>query len=184
VALAALLAQPANLMILDEPTNDLDIPTLAALESFLLEFGGTAIVVTHDRYFLDRVATSILAFEEDGRVSRFHGSYSEYLEQAAAATATADSRAGEKTRRREEVAAGKLSYREERELESLPDLIEAAEVGAAEIESRLADPATYARGGDEAGGLLAELARLQAEAARLVERWEELETKKEKAARA
>jgi ATP-binding cassette subfamily F protein uup len=184
VALAALLAQPANLMILDEPTNDLDIPTLAALESFLLEFGGTAIVVTHDRYFLDRIATSILAFEEDGRLRRFHGSYTSYLEQVEASGAPAADRAEDKARRRAAVAAAKLSFREERELASLPELIEAAEVGAAQIESRLADPTLYARGGDEAAALLAELARLQADAARWIDRWEELETKKERASRA
>jgi ATP-binding cassette subfamily F protein uup len=78
VALAKLLVDPVNLLVLDEPTNDLDVATLGALETLLLEFGGTVLVVTHDRYFLDRVATSILAFE-DGRVVRYHGTYSDYL---------------------------------------------------------------------------------------------------------
>src|SRR5260221_3561662 len=78
VVLAKLLAEPANLVILDEPTNDLDVATLGALEQMLLDFGGTSIVVTHDRWFLDRIATSLLAFEGEGRVVRHAGNYETY----------------------------------------------------------------------------------------------------------
>jgi ATP-binding cassette subfamily F protein uup len=185
VALAAMLAQPANLMILDEPTNDLDIPTLAALESFLLEFGGTSIVVTHDRFFLDRVATSILAFEENGRLRRFHGSYSSYLEQRPSASEETSSQPPpiDSTARKSEARAPKLSNREERELGSLPEEIELVEARISRAELRLADSATYAQRRDEVAGLIEELSRAREEVERLVRRWEELETKKEKAAR-
>src|SRR6185436_6168776 len=78
VVLAKLLAEPANVVMLDEPTNDLDVATLGALEQMLLDFGGTSIVVTHDRWFLDRIATSVVAFEGDGRVVRYAGNYDTY----------------------------------------------------------------------------------------------------------
>ncbi len=184
VALAALLAQPANLMILDEPTNDLDIATLGALESFLLELGGTAIVVTHDRYFLDRIATSILAFEDD-RLQRFHGAYSAYLAESALAKDTVSAAPAEvaKPSRTKVPAPGKLSYREQRELESLPDEIESIEARVAELEKALADPATYAERGAEVPGLVEQLEGGKAEAERLLARWEELEIRRESSVR-
>ncbi len=179
VALARMLAQPANLMILDEPTNDLDLATLGALEEFLLEFGGTTIVVTHDRYFLDRVATSILAFE-DGLLRRFHGAYSDYLAQRATAreTALAPTPPSAQPQKAKTSPGGKLSYREQRELESLPDEIETLEANVAALEQRLSDPATYATGGREAADLAAQLEQAKLEVDRRIERWEELETKK------
>lgn len=181
VAIAKLLAAPANVMILDEPTNDLDIATLAALEEFLLGFGGTTIVVTHDRYFLDRVATSILAFEDDGVLRRFHGSYSSYLDQRtlpAEAAATSAKGLGHKDSKRRETS-DKLSYREERELSALPDEIEAIEAKVASIEQKLADPSIYADRGSEVAGLVDELAKNKADVERMIARWEELEMKKE-----
>src|SRR5690606_2878706 len=78
---AKILSDPANLLVLDEPTNDLDVATLGALEELVVEFGGTCLVVTHDRYFLDRIATAILAFEDDGRVTRYEGNYDAYLQR-------------------------------------------------------------------------------------------------------
>ena len=189
VALAALLARPANLMILDEPTNDLDIPTLSALESFLLEFGGTTIVVTHDRYFLDRVATSILAFE-NGLLRRFHGDYSTYLEQRTAAPDASPTQnptpqaplAKNGSPNGRAAAAEKLTYREQRELDGLPDEIAAIEGVISRFEEQLADPNIWAERAAEAAALVDELQRAKEKAERKVLRWEALATKKENAA--
>ena len=173
VVLAKLLAEPANLLILDEPTNDLDVETLEALESMLLEFEGTVLVVTHDRYFLDRVSTSLLAFEDDAKIARYHGTYADYCEEVrrpppTAARAPAPPRAPR---------TAKLSYAEERERRELPDRIEQIEQRVAELERALADPDLYASRGTEVGARIAELEAARAEADRLVARWEELETR-------
>ena len=185
VALAAMLAKPANLMILDEPTNDLDIETLNSLESFLLEFGGTTIVVTHDRYFLDRVATSILAFENEGTLRRFHGTYSSYLVQRTDSdeATTSSPATNPRPEARKGAPSAKLTYREQKELVALPDQIESLEKKITAVEERLADPLTYAERGNDVAGLSSELSDAREEVERLVLRWEELETKKEKAAR-
>ena len=181
VRLAALLAEPSNLLILDEPTNDLDVPTLGALEDLLLAYGGTVLVVTHDRYFLDRVATSILAFEEDGRVVRHHGSFSQYLEHrrtappTAPVTQPASSPPAAATNR--ERAAAKLSYGEERERVALPDRIDEVERRIADLERELADPGLYASRGGEIAGLVAELEERRSEVEQLIARWEDLETR-------
>jgi len=176
VALAKLLADPANLLLLDEPTNDLDVETFEALEGMLCEFGGTALVVTHDRYFLDRVATSVLAFEGEGRVVRHHGSYSEYRAAKAKPVPEPETAA----RRQREPAAekrAKLSFAENREREALPDRIEALENAAAEIERQLADPDIYAKRGTEVAGFITQLERLRGEIESLLARWEELENR-------
>jgi ATP-binding cassette subfamily F protein uup len=192
VCLARLLAEKANLLLLDEPTNDLDVSTLAALETMLTEYAGSAIVVSHDRWFLDRVATSILAFEGDGRVELHAGNYSEYRErvlerrQAEAAiprTEQAAAPPGEPV----ESASGatarprKLSYKEGRELEGLLDRIDASEGEVARIEAQLADPETY-RGGARSGDIAALKDAFQAaqvKVTELTERWEELEGRRE-----
>ena len=187
VALARLLRQSANLVILDEPTNDLDTATLGALESMLVDFGVTALVVTHDRWFLDRVATSVLAFEEGGRAVRYPGNYETYRrlkaqqqsERAsrpppaapAAAAAPATKPAGNAKKKG-------LSNNEQRELGGLPDAIEKAEQRVAELGQTLADPKTYAAGGKEIARVSAELERAKAEVDKLTSRWEELELKR------
>jgi len=180
VALARLLTRPANLILMDEPTNDLDLPTLSSLEELLLELGGTAIVVTHDRYFLDRVATDILAFEEQGRVVHYVGNYDTYLQLRPdastgerSATRRASARPPDRPRKRRA-----LSYAEGQELESIVPRIEAAEARVASLEARLGDPSLYQDGGGEVSAVMQELERAKAEAARLMERWEELEAKR------
>ncbi|WP_437278278.1 ABC-F family ATP-binding cassette domain-containing protein [Sorangium sp. So ce375] len=195
VALAKMLTQSVNVIILDEPTNDLDVMTLAALEEMLIELEGSALVVTHDRWFLNRVATSILAFEGDGRVVRYAGNYDAYREQRAhaaleieaearaakaqvaearpaAAPAKAAAKAGDKP---------KLTFAERTELDGIMGRIDAAEQKVAELDAKLADPTLYASRGADVAGLLSELERAKEEAARLVSRWEELETKREAA---
>jgi len=180
VALARVLQGEANLVVLDEPTNDLDVSTLAALEQMLLEFGGTALVVTHDRWFLDRVATALLVFEGDGRVVHHAGNYallqqrrqSESRAEAAAERPVASTRPPRKRRA--------LTYGERLELQAIEPKIEAADAEATRLEARLADPALYqqASGAAEAVRVAAELEQARAEARRLMARWEELETRR------
>jgi ATP-binding cassette subfamily F protein uup len=187
VALAKVLREGANLLVFDEPTNDLDLTTLGALEELLEGFEGSVLVVTHDRAFLDRVATAILAFDADpsgvgpATVTRYAGGFQDYVMQR-----------GERRERRdapsrppvEPVPAAKsrskggLTYAERIELAGIVDVIEAAEKRVADVEARLADPALYATRGNEVAGLQAALAAARAEAAALVARWEELESKK------
>jgi ATP-binding cassette subfamily F protein uup len=189
VALAKILSRGANLVILDEPTNDLDVATLGALEQLLVDFDGCAITVTHDRWFLNRVATSILAFLGGGEVVRYAGNYDDFRTQRA--------RAGEERAARlaapppKETAKPKpatssrpkLSYAEQKELDALPDRVEAADRAVADLEAQLADPALYATRGAEVGKLRADLDAKRAEAAELIARWEELETRREAAAK-
>ncbi len=177
VLLAKLLLTPTNLFVLDEPTNDLDVSTLASLEELLVEMNGTALVVTHDRWFLDRVATAVLAFEGGGKVVRYPGGYTMYralrreAEQPAAEAPAPPPRG--------EPAAPKrraLTYAERLELEGIFDRIAAAEEEVAALEARLADPSVYAGGGG--GDLVASHERARAALATLMARWEELEAKK------
>ncbi len=187
--LAKLFLEGANVLVLDEPTNDLDLVTLNALERLLLEFDGSVLLVTHDRYFLDKVATAILAFEGDGRVVRYPGNYEMYRtlkEQSqplpsppGSARGRGPGRGGEP----ETPAApsprprrpGKLSFHEQRELEGIEPAILAAEERKGALEATLADPATYQRAGETVPALRAELEQVSAEVERLYARWQELE---------
>jgi ATP-binding cassette subfamily F protein uup len=193
VALAKVLRQGANVLVFDEPTNDLDLPTLAALEELLQEYEGSVLVVTHDRAFLDRVATAILAFERPAgdasheatrptRVTRYAGGYQDYVAQrgegereraALAAKSAPPAPAAAKPR-----AKGGLTYAERIELEGIVDRVDGAEKAVAEIEALLADPSLYAKRGHEVAPLQARLAAARAEAAKLAARWEELEAKR------
>lgn len=184
VALAKLLLRDANLLVLDEPTNDLDVSTLSALESMLVDYAGSVLVVTHDRYFLDRVATSILAFEGSGEVTHTLGDYTTYqrLERqrrsagaAASAQVAPDAPRTKAAPRRPE----KLSYREQRELDGMEQAIETAEQRVAELEAALADPRLYVVDPTRARALGPELEAAQARARRLMDRWQELESKRE-----
>ncbi len=191
VALAKLLQGSSNLVLLDEPTNDLDVATLGAVEEMLMEFGGTAIVITHDRWFLDRVATALLVFEADGRVTRHEGNYSLYLEltaQAKAAKAAEDNLAsgtgsrskGERGRNTEKKAPQKsgLSFAQRRELEGIVAQIEATEAEAEALTRKLADPATYAEGHAAIAEVTRQLDAARARAQTLTTRWEQLEALK------
>jgi ATP-binding cassette subfamily F protein uup len=187
VALARLLRQSANLVLFDEPTNDLDVATLGAVEGMLLDFGVTALIVTHDRYFLDRVASSILAFEEDGRVVHYPGNYDQFRRlrsearearkaEAKAAPPATEAKAGSVRPGAKKKA---LTNVEERELKELPDRIDKAEQQVAALTATLGDPTTYAAGGADVSALTRDLEAARAEAERLTARWEELETKRE-----
>ncbi|MFO0668235.1 MAG: ABC-F family ATP-binding cassette domain-containing protein [Polyangiaceae bacterium] len=187
-ALALTLQGKKNLVLLDEPTNDLDVDTLAALEEMLLSFNGSALVVTHDRWFLDRIATSLLVFEEGGRVTHYPGNYDTYRRLKAEA---------EKDKRAEAVASAPppsakpkeapkragLSYKERLELEGLPAKIETTESRIAELEKGLGDPALYASGtnaketGDTVRAMNEELEKARASLSTLYARWEDLESR-------
>ncbi len=187
LALARLLASAANLLLLDEPSNDLDTDTLSALEDFLSTYEGSLLVVTHDRYLLDRVTTGILAFEGEGKVMRYAGAYQAYATLRARQdeeerAARAEARAAEERARvkSEKPKAAGLSKNEQRELDGILEKIEAAENAAAEIEEELGDAALYVVGADPAK---AEAVRARLEAARanvttLTARWEQLEAKR------
>jgi ATP-binding cassette subfamily F protein uup len=192
VALAKVLRQSANLLVFDEPTNDLDLPTLSTLEGMLESFGGSILVVTHDRAFLDGVATAILALEPGpkgkARATRYAGGYSDYLLQRPDRDSAPESAAVPETVASAPRPAapapapakgkGTLTYAERLELERIMDDIESAEAKVGEVEALLADPDLYAKRGAEVAGLQARLAEARAAAAALVARWEALEAKK------
>lgn len=196
VCLARLLAQKCNLLILDEPTNDLDVSTLSALESMLLDFGGCVLIVSHDRWLLDRVATSILAIEGDGKVDLQVGGYSDYkarqLKAASGKNAKSEkgARSGGKGAAAPETASSKgasqsattaavkkLTHAERIELDGLFEKIEQAEERVSTLNEELADPATYQGDPEKAARLSSTLEAATAEASRLAERWEELESR-------
>src|SRR3954467_13194129 len=175
--LARLFLEGANVLVLDEPTNDLDLVTLNVLEQLLLQYGGSVLLVTHDRYFLDKVATSILAFEEGGEVVRYPGNYETYttLRPSPGGVGAPALKSAAPEKRAKPRKAGKLSFKEQRELESIESLIEAAEAAKAAAEKSLSDPQTYAREPHRIAELQREMERSSAEADRLYARWQELQ---------
>ena len=174
--LAKVLKRGGNLIVLDEPTNDLDLQSLRMLEEALVDFEGSVLVVSHDRYFLDRVCDQVVAFE-DGGIFVQPGNYSYYLEK----------RKEREKRGREAFTAPKaapvapaqkkkkLSFKEQRELEGMEAAIHTAEARVAEIDALLNDPSFYITRSQEASGLLEEVEQTKAEISRLYSRWEELE---------
>ncbi len=151
VILAKLFTRPANLLVLDEPTNDLDIETLEVLEQKLCEYTGTLIVVSHDREFLDNVVTSTIVFEQDGKVQEYVGGYSDWLRRGHELAVTdnpyeAERKTREALERRKNRKATKLSYKDQRELDSLPAEIEQIEADIATLQAAIAAP-DYLRAG-------------------------------------
>lgn len=187
--LARLLKQGGNFLILDEPTNDLDLPTLRVLEEALIAFPGVVLVVSHDRYFLNRVCTDVLAFEGDGRISHSVGDYDYYLEKrrrasAAATRQSASDLAMDRSATRARGAAPKpakprrLSFKEARELEGIEAQIRAADEEIARIEGIFASPDYHRTHATRTRELTAALADAKETLARLYARWEELEAVK------
>jgi ATP-binding cassette subfamily F protein uup len=174
--LAKLFARPANLLVLDEPTNDLDLETLELLEERLHEFTGTILVVSHDRVFLDRVVTGTLAFEGEGRVVDYVGGYSDWQRQRQAAAPPPPAPPPRPVRLNPTPPGPrKLSYKERRELEALPAAIERLEAEQADIFAALGDPEIYKGLGASVAGLKRRLGEIEAELAEAYARWEELE---------
>ena len=183
--LARLFTQPANVLVLDEPTNDLDIETLELLEELLAQYDGTLFLVSHDRAFLDNVVTQVIAFEGDGKLIEYVGGYEDWVRvkkyQASAAAAkpvvATPPRVSvamvEKTR-----PASKLAYKEARELEELPKRIEVLEKEQIDIAAHLADGAIYRSDAKRAKELQTRNEEIEAEVSAAMARWEELEARK------
>src|SRR5258706_3336251 len=188
--LARILKSGGNFLILDEPTNDLDLPTLRVLEEALIAFPGVVCVVSHDRYFLNRVCTDILAFEGDGKIHHSVGDYDYYLEKKkkAVVAAARQSAAMLATNKAEKSAAlardaatsksakpRKLSFKEQRELEGMEAQIHAVEAEVARIESLFADPEFFRKHSAQVNQLTHELDAAKENVTKLYARWEELE---------
>ncbi len=186
--LARLFARPANVMVLDEPTNDLDIETLDLLEALLDSYDGTLFLVSHDRAFLDNVVTQVIAAEGDGRWGEYAGGYAEWsrvraetvarAQQQSRAAAPPAAQARSQARSAERPAdkrPQKLSFNEKRELETLPDRIAALEAEQAGVHARLADPALYQRAAEEVAGLRKRLDELEVDIDEAMTRWAALE---------
>jgi len=179
VLLARLFAKPANVIVLDEPTNDLDTETLEMLEAKLVECDGTILLVSHDRAFLNNVVTSTLVFEGQG-LREYDGGYDDWLVQRSASDAAAPSKpdesAKEKPKAEPSPVKKKLSYKEQRELESLPETIHKLEADVSAIHQAMADPSYFQRSGDEFVIDQKNLSETQARLTEAYARWEELES--------
>ncbi|WP_372613463.1 ATP-binding cassette domain-containing protein [Halomonas sp.] len=191
--LARLFTQPANVLVLDEPTNDLDVETLELLEELLLDFDGTLLLVSHDRAFMDNVVTSVLAFEGEGRVREYVGGYSDWVRQGgrlppapwegaarqqveptAEVSRTGDAQGGG-SRPSPASKAVKLSYKLQRELDGLPEEIERLETEIAAFEQAMGDPAFYQQDAKRVAATIEALNERQAELEAAMERWMALE---------
>ncbi|QQP97677.1 ATP-binding cassette domain-containing protein [Lysobacter enzymogenes] len=182
--LAKLFAQPSNLLVMDEPTNDLDVETLELLEELLGDYPGTLLLVSHDRDFLDNVVTSTLVMEGDGAVGEYVGGYSDWLRQRpvgavagkpAAALAAQPAAAAPVAAPEPAAPKRKLSYKDARELEQLPQRIESLETRLAELSEQMNQPAFYQRDSAAINAHNAEIAKTQAELEQAYARWAELD---------
>ena len=190
--LAKLLLKPNNLLILDEPTNDLDVETLELLEEILTDYQGTLLIVSHDRQFIDNIATECYLFEGEGRLNKYVGGFFDAKQQQAnfwARKATEEQAKAKKSEPLKEESAVKndrtskpksvkLSYKEQRELEQLPQLLEELETKITVLQAEIADPAFFQQVHDITDAKLKELADTEAELETAFLRWEELEEKK------
>ena len=177
VMLAKILKRGGNVLVLDEPTNDLDLNTLRLLEEALCAFTGCVIVVSHDRYFLNRVCTDILSFEGDGIIDYQVGNYDYYLEKKAAreATQTVYKKAPKKNKQEKKERPRKLSFAENKELEGIESVILESEENIAKLEAELSAPDLYEKHGDNWKQLETDLKTGKEKTAALYTRWEELE---------
>jgi ATP-binding cassette subfamily F protein uup len=184
VILAKLFTRAANLLVLDEPTNDLDIETLEVLEKRLCDYAGTLIVVSHDREFLDNVVTSTVVFESDGRAKEYVGGYSDWVRQGHELAETeniaiAEAKKRATAERRKSRNRTKLSYNEQRELENLPGEIEKLEAGISALQVSIGKPDFYAGDSEAAQSMLQELQAAESLLEQHVDRWGDLESKRD-----
>ncbi|MBS0346112.1 MAG: ATP-binding cassette domain-containing protein [Proteobacteria bacterium] len=181
--LARLFARPANVLVLDEPTNDLDIETLDLLEDLLAQYDGTVFLVSHDRAFLDNVVTQVIAAEGNGNWKEYAGGYEDWLRVRPAPEAVKPAAAPKPVQPKKEepkpqvAKPAKLSWKEQRELEALPDWIATLEEEQGTIQARLNDPATYRDAPQEVPTLNTRLQTLEGEIEAAMLRWEELESR-------
>jgi ATP-binding cassette subfamily F protein uup len=179
--LARLFTKPANVLVMDEPTNDLDLETLELLEAELVEWPGTLLLVSHDRAFLDNVVTSTIVFDNDGQLREYVGGYEDWVRQRTAAMAPAPptiARAKTPAAAAAAKPAGnKLSYREQREFDELPARIETLEAEQRELAAAAAEPLFYKRGADAIAATLARQEKIAAELAVMYARWDALDAR-------
>jgi len=178
--LAKLFSKPANLFVLDEPTNDLDIDTLDLLEELLADYEGTVLLVSHDRMFLDRVVTSTLVFEDDAVVNEYVGGYSDWLRQRKSSEPDKlqTTNIQGTTTNQPKPRSAKLSYKDQRELDELPQLIEQLETDIDDIHKRMSDPDFYRLPCHEISTKKEQLSAAEADLQTAYRRWEELEQQK------
>lgn len=174
--LARLFIQPANLLVLDEPTNDLDVETLELLEELLCNYDGTLILVSHDRTFLDNVVTSTLAFEGDGIINEYVGGYEDWLRQSRKTTAKTGAKETQSKEAKNEKSESriKLSYKDQRELDSLPQVIEDLESEQENIQKQVSAAGFYEKEKSDVDKVLGRLSDIEKELEIAYQRWEEL----------
>jgi len=191
--LARLFARPSNLLVMDEPTNDLDAETLELLEEMVADYAGTLLLVSHDRAFLDNVVTSTLVFEGDGQINEYVGGYTDWLRQrrvAASASTTATPKQPAAPARSSAALSSaapkrrRLSYNEQRELAQLPEKIQRLEAEQAQLNALISDPAVFRRDKDESQLALQRLKAVVAELETAYSRWDTLDSSAGPAARA
>lgn len=174
--LAKLFTKPANMLVMDEPTNDLDVETLELLEELVTEYKGTLLLVSHDRAFINNVVTDCLVFEGNGQVNEYVGGYDDWLrqqpKQALKASGPGTDAVKPKTKPKQ---SKKLSYKDQRELDALPQKIEAYEAELEEIQQAMSDPGFYQKQGDKVAELNARREEVETELAQCYERWESLD---------
>lgn len=171
--LANLFSKPANLLVMDEPTNDLDIETLELLEELLTTYQGTLLLVSHDRAFLDNVVTSTLVFEGDGKITEYIGGYQDWLRQKPSVTETKTNQISEKKNTNEK--PGQNSHKNQKELKDLLKKIQKLEQQQTELHQRMADPHFYQQEQNEISKTTAKLQETEQALATAYERWEQLE---------
>jgi len=179
--LAKLFTKPANLIIMDEPTNDLDMETLELLEERLVEYEGTLLIVSHDRAFLDNVVTSVIVFEGKGTVNEYIGGYSDWLAYSQEQAKQLAKKATKKTTKPETKGSiepakkKKLSYKEQKELETIPALIDELEGVQNQINEKISDNKFYQQDQDVVNVVLQELSKVEEDLSQAFQRWDELE---------
>ena len=179
--LARLFTRPSNVIVMDEPTNDLDIETLELLEELLVDYKGTLLLVSHDRAFLNNVVTSTIVFEGEGEVNEYVGGYDDWLRQRKQGEKVSKKRTDGKPELPEEIRERpiKLSYKEKRELETLPERIEALETEQDQLHQTMSDPLFYQKHKDEIVNIKTRLSSLDLELAESYQRWEVLEKRQD-----
>jgi ATP-binding cassette subfamily F protein uup len=180
--LARLLTKSSNVLVMDEPTNDLDMETLELLENLLIEYPGTLLLVSHDREFLNNVVTSTLVLEGDGRVKEYAGGYDDWLcQRAVEATPEKPEPVAERAQPPATIKERprRLTYAQQRELEALPERIVAVEAEISELHATMADPAFFRRDPTVIVGAGVRLKSLEKDLVAAYQRWEELESVQE-----
>ena len=176
--LARLFTRPSNVLVMDEPTNDLDIETLELLEELLLDYKGTLLLVSHDRTFLNNVVTSTFVFEGEGKVNEYIGGYDDWQRQSEVKRKEVAEKISAKTEsvRKQCERPRKLTFKEQRELEALPQRIEALETEQHQLYQAMGDPMFFQKGKEEIANVKARVSSLERELAKAYQRWETLES--------